>query len=373
LVVAIGTGEQDMLSALLNKAYGQWKTFAPLGNTAACFSADGMQQVLAAALKSSKMDIFRRLWSLPAAAGLQGKQLGQLLHSAAATAPMPGFQGYSGAADGLTYLQLHPAWSSNGEADKRAWLLRRAVQEGTGCRPYLIEPDAPIVDVQLAGRLLQVAVFTHNSSNLRALLLLPACAKLDSGTVEQLLQSAVTAAVQASDDSASGCPHKWHSHHAAPSAAAGAASNVSRQQDNSSVLQAGERDTFGSKGSSRPADAASSWLSVFCQWDAAAGVPGWSLARIMKDAMQNAQGLATPPAPVMQRLCGSKAAARHQLSVGPEPPAGDGYCRQGCCQHAAAAAVPWCSTRHSFYPRVAAAESAHLLQSRHCQTTVQDS
>uniref|UniRef100_A0A383WES4 Uncharacterized protein n=1 Tax=Tetradesmus obliquus TaxID=3088 RepID=A0A383WES4_TETOB len=57
---------------------------------------------------------FHSLWQLPAAAGLQGKHLGQLLRCAATTAPPRCAEVVD------RYLRRHRAWSSVSEEDKRA-------------------------------------------------------------------------------------------------------------------------------------------------------------------------------------------------------------------------------------------------------------
>uniref|UniRef100_A0A383WDP0 Uncharacterized protein n=1 Tax=Tetradesmus obliquus TaxID=3088 RepID=A0A383WDP0_TETOB len=251
--LAVQTDAKTMLMALLSKAFGQWKASITMEDgEAARFTAHGCFQVLAAAVRCSNSCASLRLWNLPAVRSLQGKQLGQLLRCEAAT-PHGGRN--SKVVD--TYFKRHRAWNRVSEADLSAWQLRQTVKFGVDCSRYMIGPFAPAVDVELLGRLLKLAVTTQHSSNLKALLTLPACAKLDSRSVSQLLEYAVTAAARSAIKPASSC----HGIPWSPAPAPPAASNLPQQQATSSKQ-------FQQPG--QVADAAVSCLSVLCQWDAAA-------------------------------------------------------------------------------------------------------
>jgi hypothetical protein len=162
LVLAIGTRNARMLSALLVKASGKRRTFDHVANTTARFSADGLQQVLEAALKRNRMDIFKKLWSLPAAGSLQGKQLGQLLCCAAAAAPRPGCQGCSDTAD-----------------------IDVASTAGTGT-DTLRQQFTDITVEQLVG-LLRAAVQQQDGPTVAALFNCPAAAQLDTAVMCEML------------------------------------------------------------------------------------------------------------------------------------------------------------------------------------------
>jgi hypothetical protein len=233
------------LAILLEKATGQRHRLSPVADQAALFCTDALLQMLEAALVHNR-SAFERLWPL-AAATVQAKQLGQLLRCAATCH------------NGLFYhvleivlgcFQGHHAWSSVSEEDKLAWLLRQALQGGEDCSHYCAAPGAAAVDQEIAARLLEVAAATHQSGNLEALLLLPAAKQLGSLQVEQLLQMAVTAAVNthavfADKKSLT----SWHSRLGSHTAAAAAHLPLSEQS----------------------AVAASRCLSVLFRWHAAAG------------------------------------------------------------------------------------------------------
>lgn len=291
--LAVQTDAKTMLMALLSKAFGQYKASITMEDgEAARFTAHGCFQVLAAAVRCSNSCAFFRLWNLPAVRSLQGKQLGQLLRCEAAT---PHGDRNSKVKD--TYFKRHRAWNRVSEADLSAWQLRQTVQFGVDCSRYMIGPFAPAVDVEFLGRLLKLAVTTQHSSNLKALLTLPACAKLDSRSVSQLLEYAVTAAARSAIKPASSC----HGIPWSPAPAPPAASNLPQQQPTSSKQ-------FQQPG--QVADAAVSCLSVSCQWDAAADLYGWPLSRFLKVAMQVAHdSRAGSPLGVIQHLFGSQAAA----------------------------------------------------------------
>uniref|UniRef100_A0A383WFI4 Uncharacterized protein n=2 Tax=Tetradesmus obliquus TaxID=3088 RepID=A0A383WFI4_TETOB len=290
LLLAVRTDKGAMLSALLEKATGHVNTPIPVVDNAARFSADGVCQVLAAAARCSNNYVFQRLWKLPAASSMQGEQLGQLLRCAAAAVPPPYGVKYAEVVD--RYLRQHPAWSSVSEADKQAWRLRQAVQEGRHCRRYLTGPCPPAMDQELADCLVELAVSMRDSSNFKALVSLPACAnyKLDRCRVQELLLNAVDAAVRSAVMPAS-------DHHAGSS---GLHRGEQRQQIKETNLLRG----------SAPTGAASSWLTALCQWDAAADGYGWCLVSCLQAAMQAAHSRGVrPPTSVMQQLCSSKAAA----------------------------------------------------------------
>lgn len=203
------------------------------------------------------------------------------------------------------YLKQHPAWSSVSEGDKQAWQLMQAVQEGADCRPCLEGPGPPVVDTDTAMHLLELAVSTQHSSNVSALLPLLAGAELARWRVERLLEDAVDAAVRSATKTASVCPDKQNFPQAAPAAA----SKAPQQQDNSSSQRLQRHDPDLLENESR-ADAASSCLSLLCQWDATVNVPGRRLARFFRVAMRATHGSgAQPVMSVMQQLCSSKAAA----------------------------------------------------------------
>jgi hypothetical protein len=128
---------------------------------------------------------FTSLYQLPAAANIQAKQLGQLLQCAARW-----FR------HGIVYevLNWHRAWSKVSPEDKLVGLLQLALQQGASCKSFCVHPCASAVDAELAWLLLHFAVITEQHSNLQALLLLPAAAKLAKEKIVELMLVAVQGA-----------------------------------------------------------------------------------------------------------------------------------------------------------------------------------
>lgn len=227
-------------------------------------------------------------------------QLGQLLRCATAAAPPQHGDKQHGVCnteivDG--YLRQHPAWSSVSEVIKQAWRLRQALQENRDCRSYLSGQVTPAVDATLAQCLLKLAASAQHSGNFTALLSLPACAESGNWVgFERVMVDAVTAAVHAAIRPAEGC----HAH------TSPLHSSEQNQQGKEPILLR----SSGPIGAARPTDAANSWLTVLCQWDAAADSNGWYLFRSLEAAMQAAHPKqARPPTSIIQQLCSSKAAA----------------------------------------------------------------
>ncbi|KAF6243008.1 hypothetical protein COO60DRAFT_1651390 [Scenedesmus sp. NREL 46B-D3] len=155
LTAALHADQPGMVPVLLRKSAGR-------------INLKRLMVLLQAALQHCPAG-FNHLYQLPAAASIQAKELGQLLRWAGRW-----FR------HGILYevLNWHRAWSRVSAEDKLVGLLQLALQQGAACHLFCTNPCASAVDEELAMLLLHFAVVTEQRSNLEALLLLPAAAKL---------------------------------------------------------------------------------------------------------------------------------------------------------------------------------------------------
>ncbi|KAF6254475.1 hypothetical protein COO60DRAFT_1665105 [Scenedesmus sp. NREL 46B-D3] len=155
LTAALHADQPGMVPVLLRKSAGR-------------INLKRLMVLLQAALQHCPAG-FNHLYQLPAAASIQAKELGQLLRWAGRW-----FR------HGILYevLNWHRAWSRVSAEDKLVGLLQLALQQGAACHSFCTHPCASAVDEELTMLLLHFAVVTEQRSNLEALLLLPAAAKL---------------------------------------------------------------------------------------------------------------------------------------------------------------------------------------------------